>query len=146
MGQYLVGGVSTGAGSLTLPMMSLYAPAGSGGTIRAIGVFNTTAIALIVKLTRLSSTGTQGAALVEGEYDTDGQPPLCTGHNTHTVNPTLVALPLTMPIGAAIGAGYIWTFGGTGLIIKPGTGNGIGVMLDSGAGQICAINFLWEEG
>ena len=50
-----------------------------------------------------------------------------------------------MPIGAAIGAGYYYTYGQTGLVVAPGTANGVGLMLASGTGQILAYKIVWEE-
>jgi len=145
MSRFVIGGLAAGIGSTTLPMMSLYAAASKGGKIYEIGITNTAAVAVAVKLTRLTTTGTQGAALVEGEYDEDQDAPACTGHNTHTVNPTLVSFEQVFQLGAAIGSAVIWTFGDSGLVIKPGTGNGIGVILAGGTGQVCYIYFKWRE-
>jgi hypothetical protein len=146
MSRNYVGGRSTGAGSTTLPLFSLYSPAGSGGRIREIGVFNTTTTALAVALRRLSTAGTQGAALDEGEYDTDDPVPAMTAFQTHSVAPTLVAGVIRQAtIGAAQGAGVIWTFGDAGLVIKPGTGNGVGLLIATGTGQIVDFYIDWDE-
>jgi len=134
-------------GSTILPIISLYAPAASGGRIREIGVFNTTAVAVELAVKRFTATGTQGAALTENEYDPDGPPPLMTGFATHTVTPTIVSgdgLRVGV-LGAAIGAGIIWTFGDSGLVIQPGTGNGVGILVANGTGQICQAYIEWDE-
>lgn len=145
MPRFSTGG-RTGAGSTTLPIISLY----SGGTtsrpsIREIGVSNTTAVAVAIKLTRMSSAGTQGAGLTETPHD-GVSAALATGFNTHTVAPTLSGdLGYNFTLGAAAGAGIVWTFGDTGLIIPAGTGNGIGVLVATGTGQICDAYIVWDD-
>lgn len=142
-------GVRTGAGSTTLPIISLYNPASSNGTIVEIEVFNTTATAVALKLIRLTTTGTQGAGLTETAHEAVAGTALCTGFTTHTVAPTLGGdLGYNVTLGAAIGSGVIWTFGGnvgglsTGL---SGTGNGVGVIVATGTGQVCDATITWDE-
>jgi len=140
--------VTTGAGSTTLPIMSLYAPAGNRLIVREVGVFNTTTTAVVVglKLVRLASTGTQGAAITPTLFDPGS--PAATGNprTTHTVAPTLGTDIAAMPVGAAIGAGTILTFygEGNGLVIAAGTANGIGI-LPLGVGQVCTAHIIWDE-
>ena len=51
-----------------------------------------------------------------------------------------------MPIGAAIGAGYYYTYyDGGGITIAAGTGNGIGLVLVTGTGQLLSYKIAWEE-
>ena len=146
MARYSVGGRSTGAGSSTLPLFSLYGGASGAGKIREIGVFNTTAVALAISLQRFTATGTQGAALTEIGYEPDTPVSNCQGFNTHTVTPTITAGVIRQAsIGAAIGAGVIWTFGDTGLIVKLGTGNGYGILIPAGTGQIVDFYIDWDE-
>ena len=138
--------VTTGAGSTTLPIISLYAPAGNGLWVREVGVFNTTTTAAGLKLVRLSTTGTQGGAITPAKFNSDA--PAATGNprTTHTVAPTLAGDIAAMPIGAAIGAGTILTFYGenNGLKIDSGTGNGIGI-IPLGTGQVCTAYIFWDE-
>jgi hypothetical protein len=139
-------GVKTGAGSTTLPIISLYAIAAVGGTIREIGVFNTTASAFDIKLTRLTTAGTQGAGLTAAKYNPDAPNASCTPFTTHTVAPTLGNdLGYRSSLGAAIGSGVIWTFGDIGLRIPVGTANGIGVIVENGTGQAAQAYIVWEE-
>lgn len=140
-------GARTAAGSTTLPIISLYNSASVNGQIVEVGVFNTTAVAVALKLVRLTTTGTQGTGLTETAHDTVAATAGCSGFNTHTVAPTLGGdLGYNMTLGAAIGSGAILTFGGrnlsTGLV---GTGNGIGVIVATGTGQICDAYIVWEE-
>ena len=143
MSQFSIGGL-TSAGSSTLPIFSLYAGATARGVIREIGVFNTTAVAVSLKLSRLDTAGTKPAALTDGEWDQEGPPALCTAHLTHTVGPTIDEELKRVSLGAAIGSGIIWTFGGRGLIVPLGVANGIG-LVPIGTGQVCDAYVEWEE-
>jgi hypothetical protein len=139
-------GVLTGAGSTTLPIVSLYSAAAVGAKIREIGVFNTTATAVALKLVRLTTAGTQGAGLVEAKHDADSAAASATAVTTHTVAPTLGDdLGYRASLGAAVGAGVIWTFGDSGLRVPVGTANGIGVIVENGTGQACQAYVVWDE-
>ncbi len=139
-------GVKTGAGSTTLPLASLYCAAAVGAKIREIGIFNTTNTALDVKLVRLTTAGTQGTGLTEAKYDPDSAAASCTAFTTHTVAPTLGDdLGYRAALGAAVGAGVIWTFGDSGLRVPVGTANGIGVIVENGTGQACQLTIVWDE-
>ena len=139
-------GVKSSAGSTTLPLASLYAAAAVGAKLREIGVFNTTSTALDVKLVRLTTTGTQGSGLTEGKHDPESASASCTAFTTHSGNPTLGDdLGYRASLGAAVGAGVIWTFGDQGLRVPVGTANGIGVIIENGTGQPCQITLVWDE-
>ena len=146
MPRYSAGALTT-AGSTTLPIISLYAIAAVGGRIREIGVFNTTAVAVALKLVRLAATGTQGTGLVEAKYDPSGAAASCTAFNTHSsTGPTLGDdLGYRTVLGAAIGSGIIWTFGDSGIIVPVGTANGVGVIVENGTGQACQAYIVWDE-
>jgi len=146
MARYSVGDRSTGAGSTTLPTASLYASANVAPKIREVGVFNTTTTSVAICLRRLTTAGTQGTGLTELEYDPASPDPVTTGFQTHTVGPTISTGYIRIaPLGAAVGAGVIWTFGDTGLVIPAGTGNGIGICVYTGTGQILDFYFDWDE-
>lgn len=139
-------GVKTSAGSTTLPLASLYAAAGSGGRLREVGITNTTSTALDVKLVRMSDTGTRGAGLTEAKHNPDSPAAACTAATTHSIAPTITDdLGYRASIGAAIGAGVIWTFGDTGIGLATGAGNGIGIVIENGTGQACQVDFVWDE-
>jgi hypothetical protein len=139
-------GVLTGAGSTTLPLISLYAAAAVGGKIREIGLTNTTATAVAEAIKRLTTAGTQGTGLVEGKDDPDSAAASCTAFTTHTVAPTLGDdLGVRASLGAAVGSGVIWTFGDTGLRVPVGTANGIGVIVENGTGQALQAYMKWDE-
>ncbi len=144
-------GVRATAGTALRPMMSVYSAAGSTGTLREVGVFNTTATAVEIFLTRLTETGTQGAGLTEARYNPKGPPALCTAFTTHTADATYGDdLGYRAVLGAAVGSGVIWTFGDTGLVIGEADAveavdEGIGVGLETGTGQICQVWMVWDE-
>jgi len=148
MARFSAGLRTTGAGSTTLPIASIYASANGGGALREVGIFNTTTTAVALRLVRLSSTGTQGSAQTEQCHD-DNVPATaeCTVYDTHSsTGPTIAGdLGYRTPLGAAIGAGILWTFGDTGIRIAKGTTNGIGVIVATGTGQICDVYFAWDE-
>ncbi len=145
MPRCVVGAKSLSAAASNQPALSLYSIA-SGVTIkvREIGVFNTTATAWDCKLIKMTAAGTPGAGLTEQSYDPN-YTPQATGFQTHSATGANVDLGYRASIGAAIGAGIIWTFGDTGIMIPAGTANGIGIGLENGTGQICQAYFVWDE-
>ncbi len=144
-------GARTTAGTSLRPMMSIYSAAASTGTLREVGVFNTTATAVEIFLTRLTATGTQGAGLTEAPYNPKGPVALCTAFTTHTADATYGDdLGYRAVLGAAVGSGVIWTFGDAGLVITLADSvelvtTGIGVGLITGTGQICQTYMVWDE-
>ena len=139
------GGLLTTAGSVTNPIVSLYAVAGSGGRLMEVHLFNTTTTAVQLRLMRITTAGTKPAATADGEYDENSPPALMQFHGTHTsTGPTLGTEIKRVELGATIGSGIIWTFGAYGLVIPLGVGNAIGVV-PVGTGQACSANFVWEE-
>jgi hypothetical protein len=140
-------GARTSAGSTTLPVISLYSGASGGGNILEIGVSNTTATAVSLKLVELTSTGTQGTALAETHWGYGGATPNCAAFNTHTVAPALGGdLGMHVTLGAAIGADKVWKFPGNGISTGgSGTGNGIGVIVATGTGQVLDAHIVWSE-
>lgn len=146
MARFAAGG-RTGAGSTTLPIISVYATAAVAPKVREIGVSNTTATAVALKVVRLSSAGTQGTALTEAGHDPNTYPTaICTAFLTHSsTGPTTADAGYFISLGSAIGSSVIWTFGDTGLTCALGTGNGIGVMVATGSGQVCDAYIVWDE-
>lgn len=140
---------TTGAATNLLPMASLYATAAVRPRLVEVGVFNSTATALQVALARLTTAGTSTAVVGVFEDD-DSQAAVATPRNTHSsTGPTIGTVSIRVAtLGAAIGSGIIWTFGGgktPGLVIPTGTANGIGLYTPTGTGQICDVSFSWDE-
>jgi hypothetical protein len=145
MPRYSAGARSTGAGSTTLPLGSIYAAASNTLTLREIGVFNTTTTAVSIKLSRASTTGTVGAAITPAGHSPFHRAATATPVNTHTVAPTLTDLGYRAPLAAAIGSGVIWTFPDDGLVIGAGATNGVCIICATGTGQICDFYIVWDE-
>lgn len=147
MARYTVGGVATIAGSATLPLVSLYNTAAVNFRLREVHIYNTTSTgAFVVALARLSTAGTQGAGLTEVALDSTSVTASCTAFAGHTVAPTLADLGYRKRMGAAVGDGVIWTFlNDVGVTAPLGTGNGIGLYVPAGTGQVCAYVLTWDE-
>lgn len=124
---------------------SVYATAAVRPRIREIGVFNTTTTAVAVGVAVASATGTQGAALTELCESDPTHVPIATGFNTHTVDATITETARQASLGAAIGAGTIFTFGEDGLVIDDGTGNGVVITCPTGTGQHLDFYIVWDE-
>jgi len=138
---------TTGGGSATLPMASLYSLGTGDLWIVEIHVFNTTVTAFECSVKRVTTAGTQGAAqtMVYGEGATNatakGDP-----RDTHTVAPTLVAGEIARTsIGASIGSGIVWTFGARELLVPSGTANGVAVMPMTGTGQVADVTWVIDQ-
>lgn len=137
----------TGAGSTTLPIVSLYASTSVRPHIREIHLFNTTATAVSLKLVRLTTTGTQGTALTEMAHITEDRAAVAQAFATHSVAPTITTGDLWRGVlGAAIGSGVILTFPEEGLVIPATANAGVGVVVSSGTGQVVEATIVWDEG
>jgi hypothetical protein len=138
---------TTGAGSATLPMASLYSLGTGALYLVEVGVTNTTVTAFECSLKRVTTTGTQGAAqTVINEEEGTNFTAKADPRDTHTVLPTLTAGELRRAsIGASIGSGIIWTFGGRGLFIPSGAGIGVALMPMTGTGQIADVYFSFDQ-
>lgn len=146
MARYSVGTRSTGAGSTTLAVGSLFAAANNDVHVVEVGAFNTTTTACSIALRRWTALGTQGSGLSELPWDPDTTAATATAYDTHTVTGTITAgYFATASIGAAVGAGVIWTFGERGIRIPKGTGNGAAIMVAAGTGQILDWYMIWDE-
>jgi len=143
MARFTCSGRATIAGSSTLPLVSLYATTGVRPKVVEVGVFNTTSTALVVALVRLTTAGTQGAGLTEVGEDDPAQTAIATGFAGHTGGPTIGGELRRASLGAAVGSGVIWTF--SGLAIPSTTGDGIGVYVPTGTGQVCDYSITWDE-
>jgi len=137
--------VQGGAGSTTLPSASLYAGANKNKRLFEVHGFGTVATESRYLLRRLDTAGTKPAVVVDAPYDSNGPAAEAGVSGTHTVGPTLDEIFERLVFGASIGAGVILTFGKEGILIPNGTANGIGVVLNTGTGQVIDWTFVWEE-
>jgi hypothetical protein len=123
----------------------LYATTGVRPNVREIGVFNTTATAVAVAICRASATGTQGAGLTEVCQDDDSHTIIATAFNTHTADATVGSPVRQASLGAAIGSGVIFTFGGDGLVIDNATTAGLVITCPTGTAQHLDFYIEWTE-
>lgn len=145
MARFSAGATSTNGGTAARPIGSIYSAAATRGTIREIGLFNTTDVAAAFRIVRLTAQGTPGTGLTEDEQDPDASPPLCTAFNSHSADATVGNdTGYRVQLGAAKGSGIVFTFGASGLVMVVGTANGIGI-LPIGTGQVCEFYFVWDE-
>lgn len=147
MSTYEAGGL-TSAGSTTLPLAALVGGAANRIIIWEIGIFNTTTTAVALKLARLSTAGTPGSNLTTPNNDTDPEEtatPTGVLKGTYTsTGPTLADVGRRTVLGAAIGAGTIFTFR-TGLVIPAVANAGVGIVVDNGTGQAVQCYYAWDE-
>lgn len=124
---------------------SLYAIASRPFWVVEVGVFNTTDTEFTAALQRASATGTQGAAVQARSEDPDITPAI-TPFNTHTADATITTGEFARAtLGAAKGAGVIWTFGKNGVKIGAGTTAGAVITCPTGTGQLFDWYFIWDE-
>jgi hypothetical protein len=141
-----IAGRSTVAGTTLRAIASLFSIASKGFRLREVGVFNTTTTAVAVALVRFTNATGVGAGLTEVAWDNNADGVIqVTGFAGHTGDGAVGSPIRYATLGAAAGAGVIWTFGMTGLLVPPATSNGIGVICPTGTGQILDYYFDWEE-
>lgn len=145
MARYSIAGRSTVAGTSARAVASLFASASVGATIREISVFNTTSTAVAVAVVRFTNATNVGTGLTEAEYDEDAPAPSCTGFAGHTGDGGTGQVVDQAVLGAAVGSGVFFVYGADGLVIQPGTANGIGITCPTGTGQILDYRVVWDE-
>lgn len=145
MRYYTAGATSTNGGTAARPVGGVMGIASRSGFLREVGIFNTTATACAFRLARLTAAGTPGTALGEVQYETGDDAPDLTAFNSWSADATISADSIRRAqLGAAIGSGVIWTFGGRGVLIPAGTANGIGIV-PIGTGQVVEFYLEWME-
>lgn len=145
MADYVAGGLTT-AGSTTLPICALLGGTTVRPRITEIGVFNTTATAVALKLCRLSTAGTAGATLTSAALRPEDPASIALLKNTYSSTaPTTTDLGYRTVLGAAIGSGVVWTFGADGLVVPATANAAIGILVENGTGQACQVYYCWYE-
>ena len=138
---------TTGVGSATLPTTSIYSLGTGDVWLVEVGVTVTAATAWQCSLARLTAAGTQGAAAGTITYE-EGSANLTAkwaSVQAHTAGTPLGPEVRRTTIGASIGSGIIWTFGGRGLLIPSGTANGIGLIAVVGAAVVSDVNWVVDQ-
>lgn len=110
-----------------------------------VGIYNTTDTEFACRLARCTVVGTGGTGLDEANADHDAATVDATAINTPTADDTVATAGFARAtIGAAKGAGTVWTFGKNGLFCPAGTANGIGIYLPIGTAQHFDFYFIWD--
>jgi hypothetical protein len=140
-------GLTTSAGSTTLPICALIGGTGARIRVVEIGVFNTTSTAVNLVLCRLSTAGTPGTAATSRLTDaSDAATAVGTLRNTYSSTaPTTTELGIGFPLPAAVGAGLVLTFPDDALTIAATANAGIGLLVESGTGQAVRTYWRWYE-
>jgi hypothetical protein len=140
-------GLLTSAGSTTLPLFAIVGASTIRPRVWEIGLFNTTAVAVALKLVRMTTAGTPGtAASAICTHVPEDSAPVAAFRGTYTgAAPTITDAGYRCVLGAAVGSGCIWTFGDTGIIIPAVTAAGLGVVAENGTGQAIQAYGVWSE-
>lgn len=145
MAQFVASGLTTAVPTAARGP-NIYATAAVRPRVLEVGVFNTTATAMYVALQRATAVGTKGAAITPIPVEDDAQAAVTTAAQTHTADATLTATAIRYGrLGAADGAGLIWTFPEPGILLDNLTTVGLVLSCPSGTGQQIAFYFHWRE-
>jgi hypothetical protein len=142
------GATMTGVGSTTLPAQALVGGTGKRLELIEIAIVNTTAVACIWKLMRISTAGTPGTALTTANHDSaDTNSGVVRQAYSSTAPTAGTDFGYRFRIPASIGAGIVRPLdpNGTGLIIPATANAGIGLFIESGTGQLCDVDWTWVE-
>jgi hypothetical protein len=146
MPRFVAGGLTT-AGSTTLPIAALVGDGTRKPHIYEIGVFNTTATPVALKLVRMTTAGTPGATLTSAPVDEPDSSAVSTAllKNTYSVTATMTDLGFRCQLGAAIGSGFVFTFGADALPVPAAANAAVGIVVENGTGQACQVYYAWWE-
>ena len=144
-----VAGRSSVVGTSSRAIASVFSASTMGFRMREIGVFNTTSTAVSVALTRFTASTAVGALTTTVRWDPgiNQTAPWTSSYAGHTGDGGVGVSTYIRygSLGAAIGSGIIWTFGGEGVVVDAGTANGIGIVIPTGTGQTLDYYYDWEE-
>lgn len=140
---------AAGRGVTNLPTTvrgpNLYCSANDGLTVREIGVFNTTTTAFCVGVGVATAIGTPAGAVTEYCESNASHTVLGICNTSHSADATIGGVVRQATVGAAAGAGVIFTFGENGLFRPAGTGNGVVLTCPTGTAQFFDFYFVWDE-
>jgi hypothetical protein len=149
MARYSAAWRSAGAGSTTLPIAGLMAQANTPLWVVEVWATNTTTGAISCALRKIiTSAGTPGASMQVFPEENDTVTVKGDPRDTWTVAPTFATGTAqgvrNAAIGASVGSGDVFTFGGRGLYVPPGTTNGVALIPLVGAGAILDVSWSWD--
>jgi hypothetical protein len=145
MARYAIAGRSTLVGTTARAVASIFAIASRTVKVRQISVCNTTSTAVAVAICRFTNATGVGAGLTEVLYDEASPAPNATGFAAHTADGAVGSNIDYVSLGAAVGSGWVFTYGDTGILVAAGTANGLGIICPTGTGQILDYSIHWDE-
>lgn len=138
-------GVLSATVTATRPAMGLMNGASNTFILREAGITNTTSTNSPFHLALLTAAGTIVSTPAQTPHRYLGPTSTCDAV-TWSADPTVGAtLGYRHMLGAAIGAGVIWTFGGDGIQTNVGIANGVSLALESGTGVAVEAYMIWDE-
>lgn len=119
----------------------------AGGVLREVGIFNTTTIAFCIGLQRITALGSGTSDITEERHDPNSlATPNLIAKTIGSGGHTTAGSPLyRATIGAAAGAGVVWTFGASGLVIPATSGAGLALIIPTGTGQHFDYYWVWDD-
>jgi len=142
------GAIMTGVGSTTLPAQGLVGSANNRLELVEMSIQNTTATSCIWRLVRwITTAGTPGSSLTAAPHVLEDTTAGVVKQAWTVAPTTIVDLGYRFVIPGGIGAGVVRPFnpGGAGIVIPASANAGVGLLLDSGTGQLCAVDWTWIE-
>lgn len=142
------GATMTGVGTTTLPAQALIGGTNNRLELIEIAIVNTTATACVWKLIKISTAGTPGTSLTSVAHDVgDTTSGVVKQAYTGTAPTAGLDYGYRFRIPATIGAGVVRPLnpGGVGLIIPATAAAGIALVIESGTGQVCDVDWTWIE-
>ena len=140
---------ASGRGVTNLPTAArgpnLYCSADGYIRVREIGVTNTTTTAFCVGVGLATALGTVAGAATEFCEEDPAYTVKGIVNTSHSADATIASVIRQASVGAAIGAGMVWTFGENGLYRPEGTTNGIVLTCPTGTAQFFDFWFVWDE-
>jgi len=136
--------VAAGAGTALRPVLGLLSTATITPLLKEFSIYNTTATACQYRLVNFTG-GTPGAGQTERRLRRNAPPALCLVSGLWTVDAVIGEdLGYNIQLPAAVGGGAIVPIIGASLEGELGPTSGIG-LVPVGTGQICVVNFAWDE-
>jgi hypothetical protein len=120
---------------------------GGAFVVRQVAVFNTTTTAVCVGLAVCTATGTQVGTIGPDRPSNDPSAAnwVETAFTSQSSDSTVDFQEEQASLGAAIGAGIIWTWGEQGLVLAEGTANGVIINCPTGTAQHLDFTIKWEK-
>jgi hypothetical protein len=144
MARYSSRFLSSGAGTTLRPIGAILSTASVSPILRQVSLANTTTSACEYRLVQFTG-GTAGAGQTERRHRRNSPAATSTVFDLWTVDATIGEdTGYGFQLGAAVGSGWIEVFGGEGLEGDLGATAGLG-LVPVGTGQICRVQFVWDE-